>query len=183
MTFLTPFQQKLLQKALQTEFRPEYRKRIEIMLLAEAGQAQAQICQALGCSHATARYWILIAQSGLAHQWDSTSIGRPKTISNDYCDRLRILVSQSPRELGYPFRRWTARWLNKQLVQEFGVQVSDRYISYLLKGMGLSTRQLNLAIAPTNDTTTIQIQDLQPASTESASWSLEFLQVSTVKRS
>lgn len=165
MNLLTPFQQKLLQKALSTELRPEYRKRIEIMLAADAGQTQAQICQSLGCSQATARYWISIAQSGMAHQWDSTSIGRPKTISNDYCDRLRFLIAQSPRELGYPFRRWTAHWLNKQLTQEFGVQVSDRYISYLLKEMGLSTRRASPLVEP-KEIAHIQIQDLQPASTK-----------------
>lgn len=171
MNLLTPFQQKLLQKALQTELRPEYRKRIEIMLLADTGQTQTQICQRLSCSNATARYWISIAQSGLAHQWDSTHIGRPKTVSDEYCDRLRCLVAQSPRELGYPFRRWTAHWLNKQLSQEFGVQVSDRYISHLLKKMGLSTCQPAKQIE--KDTTSIQIQDLQP--TREFASSLDFL--------
>lgn len=176
MNLLTSFQQKLLQKALQTELRPEYRKRIEIMLLANAGQTQTQICQRLGCSNATARYWIAIAQSGLAHQWDSTSIGRPKTVTDEYCDRLRFLVTQSPRELGYPFRSWTAHWLNKQLTQEFGVQVSDRYISYLLKKMGLSTHQSTEPIEQ-KDTTNIQIQDLQPTSKEFSD-SLDFLYTS-----
>jgi hypothetical protein len=45
---LTPFQRKLLLKSLQTDLRPEYRRRIEIMLLADTGQSQAQICKALG---------------------------------------------------------------------------------------------------------------------------------------
>ena len=164
--FLTAFQKKLLQKAQQTELRPEYRKRIDIMLLADAGHPQAQICQALGCSHATARYWIAVAQSGQAHQWDNTHVGRPKTISDGYCERLRGLVSQSPRELGYPFRRWTAQWLNKQLSQEFNVQVSDRYISHLLKSMGLSTRPADSTPTP-DPIAKLRIQDLQPISAES----------------
>jgi hypothetical protein len=36
--YLTPFQRKLLLKSLQAELRPEYRRRIEIMLLADSGQ-------------------------------------------------------------------------------------------------------------------------------------------------
>jgi transposase len=67
-------------------------------------------------------------------------IGRPKTVSEDYLNRLKELASQSPRHFGYPFERWTAQYLQRRLTQEFAVQVSDRHIHRLLKQMGLSTR-------------------------------------------
>jgi transposase len=138
---LSPFQQRLLNSALATpDLRAEYRRRIEIMLLADQGQSQSQICEQLGCAQETARHWITMARAGLAHQWQSTPVGRPKRISNDYRDRLRDLANRSPREFGYPFRRWTGQWLGQHLAQEFGIVVSDRYINYMLKQMGLSTR-------------------------------------------
>jgi transposase len=138
---LSPFQQRLLNSALETpDLRAEYRRRIEIMLLADQGQSQSQICDQLGCAQETARHWITMARAGLAHQWQSTPVGRPKRISNDYRDRLRDLANRSPREFGYPFRRWTGQWLGQHLAQEFGIVVSDRYINYMLKQMGLSTR-------------------------------------------
>ena len=37
--YLTPFQRKLLLKSLETDLRREYRRRIEIMLQADAGQS------------------------------------------------------------------------------------------------------------------------------------------------
>lgn len=111
------------------------------MLLADAGHAQAQICEALGCAHVTARYWITMAQMGQAHHWNERPLGRPKRVNEQFLDRLRELVTHSPREYGYGFRRWTAQWLAKHLEKELGVKVSDRYINYLLKDMGLSTRQ------------------------------------------
>ncbi len=138
---LTPFERKLLLEKLQTDLRPEYRRRIEIMLLADLGQSQAQICEALHCSHETARYWISMAQTGQAHTWNDLPIGRPKTISDEYIERLRELVSCGPQEYGYSFRRWTAQWLSKHLAREFGIEVSDRHINRLLKKMGLSTRK------------------------------------------
>jgi transposase len=138
---LSPFQLRLLTSALDTpDLRAEYRRRIEIMLLADQGQSQSQICDQLGCAQETARHWITMARAGLAHQWQSTPVGRPKRISNDYRDRLRDLANRSPREFGYPFRRWTGQWLGQHLAQEFGIVVSDRYINYMLKQMGLSTR-------------------------------------------
>ncbi|MBD3563227.1 helix-turn-helix domain-containing protein, partial [Planktothrix sp. FACHB-1355] len=66
--------------------------------------------------------------------------GRPKSVNEQYLERLKELVSQSPKEFGYPFRRWTAQWLSKHLAKELGIEVSDRHINRLLKDMGLSTR-------------------------------------------
>lgn len=165
--YLTPFQQKLLLKSLQIDLRPEYRRRIEIMLLADTGQSQAQICQALGCSHETARYWIAMAQAGQAHNWNGYPMGRPKAVNDEYLQRLKELVSHSPREYGYAFQRWTAQWLSKQLAKELGIEVSDRHINRLLKEMGLSTRpkreETETGTDRTNDSG-IAIGDLQSAS-------------------
>jgi transposase len=68
------------------------------------------------------------------------TVGRPKIVSTDYLDRLRELVSHSPRQFGYPFERWTANCLQRHLGREFDCIVSDRHINRLLKQMGLSTR-------------------------------------------
>jgi putative transposase len=137
---LSPFQRKLLQKSLEKKLRPEYRRRIEIMLMADLGHSQTEICTALNCSHETARYWMFMARTGQAHQWQTLPVGRPKTIDENYLTRLQHLVSQSPREFGYAFSRWTAQWLSKHLEKELGLQISDRHINRLLKQMGLSTR-------------------------------------------
>lgn len=152
--FLTPFQRKLLLKSLETEQRQEYRRRIEIMLLADAGQSQTQICEALGCSQETARYWITMTRTGQAHTWNDHPIGRPKTINNEYLQRLKELVSNSPRDYGYPFQSWTGQWLGKHLAKEFCIEISDRHINRLLKQMGLSTssqrKQTKTAAHPLN---------------------------------
>jgi transposase len=70
----------------------------------------------------------------------SPLIGRPKTISDAYLDRLKELASHSPRHFGYPFERWTAHWLRRRLREEMDLEVSERHIHRLLKQMGLSTR-------------------------------------------
>ncbi len=137
---LSPFHRKLLEKSLETDLRTEYRRRIEIMLMADDGYSQTKICEMLGCSHETARYWIAMAQSGNALRWSDRPMGRPKTVNQAYRSRLQELVSRSPRDVGYPFRRWSAQWLAKHLEKEMGIKVSSRYINYLLKEMGLSTR-------------------------------------------
>jgi transposase len=138
--FLTVFQRKLLQKSLQEDLPESYRQRIQIMLLADQGKSQTEICRTLECSSATARHWMHVARAGMAHQWQDYPIGRPMVVNEEYLERLQQLVNHSPRDYGYCFQRWTANWLSKHLAKEFGVEVSDRHINRLLKQKGLSTR-------------------------------------------
>jgi transposase len=142
--FLTTFQRKTLLKHLQENLQPEYCRRIEIMLLADMGKSQTQICEDLGCSQEMARYWVAVVEAGLAHKWNERPIGRPKSVSNQYLERLKELVSHSPREYDYGFACWTAQWLSKHLANEFGIKISDRHINRLLKQMGLSTKGKDL---------------------------------------
>lgn len=175
--FLTPFQQRLLLRNLQSELRSEYRRRIEIILLADRGKSQAQICAMLGCSQETARYWIAITQAGQAHLWNQSPVGRPKTVNDQYLDRLKELVSHSPRDHGYPFQTWTAQWLSKHLAKEMGIEISDRHVNRLLKSMGLSSQQRRTASRPIGDDSkaNIVIGNLQaPASPEAATpWTFQ----------
>jgi transposase len=173
--FLTAFQRKLLLENMQADLRPEYRRRIEIMLLADLGYSQAQICEEVGCSQEMARYWTAMAQVGQAHNWQDRPIGRPKTINTEYLERLQELVSHSPREYGYSFRSWTAGWLSKHLAQEFGIKVSDRHINRLLQKLGLSLRQKCSKAENATDLSGsknggITISDLQSASTPAVLW-------------
>ncbi len=126
--YLTAFQRKLLQKNLQEDLSESYRQRIEIMLLADEGKTQTEICQILACCPATARHWMHIARTGMAHQWQDCPLGRPKAINQEYLERLQELLSQSPRDYGYGFRRWTVSFLRKHLAKELGIEVSDRHL-------------------------------------------------------
>ncbi|MEA5578140.1 helix-turn-helix domain-containing protein [Anabaena sp. UHCC 0451] len=176
--FLTPFQRKTLLKNLQADLQPEYRRRIEIMLLADMGKSQAHICEIIGCSQEMARYWIGIAEAGIAHKWNERRIGRPKTINQQYLERLQELVSHSPREYGYAFGYWTAQWLSKHLANELGIEISDRHINRLLKQMGLSTKPKSSpqATDAQNQDAGITICDLQSNSEPSFNWSFNLIQ-------
>lgn len=175
--FLTSFQRKALLKNLQTGLQPEYRRRIEIMLLADMGKSQTHICEMIGCSQEMARYWIGIAEAGMAHKWNERPIGRPKVVNNQYIERLKELVSHSPREYGYAFGYWTAQWLSKHLANELGIEISDRHINRLLKQMGLSTKRKSSCQKqiPSNKDTGITICDLQSNSEPSFQWSFNLI--------
>lgn len=140
--YLTKFQRQLLENNLKSETIPEYRQRIEIMLLADEGKAQTQICRILNCSPLTARHWIFMAKSGQAHNWKEQPIGRPKTVTSEYLGRLKQLVSENPKDLGYPFSRWTGQWLSKHLSVEFKIEVTARHVNRLIEEMNNEARVL-----------------------------------------
>jgi transposase len=113
-----------------------------------------------------------MARSGLIHQWNQHNIGRPKRVSEEYCDRLHELVTHSPRQYGYCFDRWTAGCLSKHLAKEFAIEVSERHISRLLKEMGLSTRQ------KVNKRMGIAIDDLSPNQSNEPYYFLNLMSIS-----
>lgn len=181
--FLTSFQRKLLLDSMQAELRPEYRRRIEIMLLADMGYSQAEICAELKCSQEMARHWITMAQAGQAHNWNTRPIGRPKTVNEQYLERLKELVSHSPREYGYSFRSWTAEWLSKQLAKEFDIEVSERHINRLLQKLGFSNRYRRSSTKRATDLSgtkepSITISDLQSSSSPDFLWSFNLIKTS-----
>jgi transposase len=138
--FLSSFQRKQLEHKLTQQDIPKLlRQRIEIMILADEGKTQSEICRMLGCSATTASRWILFARAQFAHQWEEAPPGRPKKVSDEYIQRLQELFHSNPRDFGYPFHRWTASWLNKHLTKELGIELSDRHLSRLLKQLRLST--------------------------------------------
>lgn len=138
--FFTSFERQVLIQYLQRNLQLVYQKRIEIMLLADIGKSQTEICRIVGCSRGMASDWISIVQKGMAYKWHNLPVGRPKTISNEYMEHLKKIASHSPRKYGYAFSSWTDIWLSKHLAQEFGVQISGRHINRLLKQMGISSK-------------------------------------------
>jgi transposase len=177
--FLTPFQRKKLLKNLQSDLPREYRRRIEIMLLTDMGESQAHICEIIGCSQEMARYWMAVAQAGMAHKWHERPVGRPKVVNEEYLQKLQELVSNSPRDYGYSFKSWTALWLSKHLAKELGIDICARHVNRLLNKMGLSTRQksdnhnLNLE---DNQSTSIKIYELQARCQPEAKLSFNLIQ-------
>jgi transposase len=173
--YLTSFQRKSLQKSLQQNLSDKQRQRIQIMLLADEGKTQVQICQELGCCQATARHWITMAKTNQAHHWQSNPIGRPTLAHEEYVQRLKELVTQSPQEVNvpnkdyqYPFKRWTAQKLSQHLQAELRIKVTPQHLNRLLKQMGLSTRPKPTLETegdyPSRSNQSIQIGNLDTAS-------------------
>jgi transposase len=163
--YLTDSQLQALEAALKEDLAPEYRQRIEIMLLTDAGRTQAQICRQVGCSPLTARHWMMMAKTSQAHLWQEQPIGRPKIVSDRYYQRLLEVVQTSPQEFGYGFSRWTGEWLSKHLYGELEIKVSARHVNRMLKDYADETHKQLSPISM--ECSAILIDDLYPNRTAS----------------
>jgi transposase len=142
--YLSVFQRQLLETSLKEKLSPEYRQRIDIMLLADVGHSQIQICRLIGCSPLTARHWMMMAKTNQAHLWQEQPIGRPKTVNEHYLRRLLEVASTAPEQLGYEFPQWTGEGLRQHLAAELGISVSARHINRLLKESSSDAKNKNL---------------------------------------
>ena len=156
---------QIVPEELPDNLKPIYRRRLEIVIRTHLGQSQTEICTALGCSKDTARHWMTIAKTEGLNNWYDQPIGRPSRVDEEYRQRLRELATSSPKQHGYAFERWTAKWLSKHLAKELGIEISDRHVNRLLKQMGLSTRGSGSRSAkdPVIKGESIVIKDLNPS--------------------
>jgi transposase len=138
--YLTVSQRQFLQESLAEKLSPEYRQRIDIMLLADVGHTQIQICRIVGCSPLTARHWMMMLKTNQSHLWQEQPIGRPKTVNDQYLRRLIEVAHTPPQQLGYEFPHWTGECLRKHMESELGISVSARHINRLLKEASCETK-------------------------------------------
>ncbi len=141
--YLTTLQRQLLEKSLAEDLSPEYRQRIDIMLLADVGHTQTQICRQIGCSPLTARHWMMMLKTNQSHLWQEQPIGRPKTVNDQYLQRLLTVAATNPQQFGHEFPHWTGESLRQHLQSELGISVSARHINRLLKEAGTDNKNKN----------------------------------------
>jgi hypothetical protein len=109
------------------------RRRIEIILLANEGKSQSEICKALNCTPATVNRWITVAKSEQLDQLLSNNRGCPHKVDKFYLERLKQLLNKSPYDFGYHFQQWSGEILARHLEKELGIKISKHHVNRLRK--------------------------------------------------
>ena len=96
-----------------------------------------QIAEIVSCSALTATRWIhQFNAQGLPALWPGKSTGRPPKADVDFQVALAQAVEQNPRDLGYPFTRWSVDLLTEHLRRTTHVDVSGSTVYHTLKRLG-----------------------------------------------
>lgn len=113
-----------------------YRRVQAIHLSAQRLKAQ-QIAEIVSRSPLTVTRWIHeFNDQGLVALWPGKSTGRPPKADADFQAALVQTVDQNPRDLGYPFTRWSVDLLTEHMRRTTHVDVSCSTVYHTLKLLG-----------------------------------------------
>jgi transposase len=108
--------------------------RIRIAIMSFDHDSPEYIGQAVGCSAATVRrVRKRFAEHGYCGLLDRRQDNGDLKLDDDYLDRLKELVDQTPREFGYLRTTWTRELLVKVMVKETGIRIHPSTMSHALR--------------------------------------------------
>jgi len=113
-----------------------YRRAQAIHLSSQHLKAQ-RIAEIVSRSPLTVTRWIhQFDAHGLPALWPGKSTGRPPKADADFKAALAQAVEQNPRDLGYPFTRWSVDLLTEHMRRTTHVDVSCSTAYHTLKRLG-----------------------------------------------
>lgn len=126
-----------LLEALHRWDDPSDVRRARAVRLNSRGWTVPQIADALDVCRQSVRNWIdFYEREGLGGLKTDPRSGRPPKADEHYCQMLTHTVETPPREMGYPFNRWTLSRLAIHMEKHTGVSLHPSHLRQLLKAMG-----------------------------------------------
>lgn len=126
-----------LKDALETWSDPDEVRRARAIRWSDRGWTVPEIAQALEVCRRSVRNWVdRYEEKGLEGLRTGERTGRPPKADEHYREALAELVRTPPREMGYPFNRWTLRRMAAHMERETGVSISPGHLRVILDEMG-----------------------------------------------
>jgi len=126
-----------LERAVARAREGKYRDRCRAVLWSDRGKSLREIAELLGVDPRTVGRWIQdYRRFGIQGLEIGKSPGRPRRIDAEGEAALEEALRHNPRELGYPFTRWTLDWLVEYLHETTHVRVSPSTVQRALRRMG-----------------------------------------------
>ena len=96
-----------------------------------------EIAEIVSRSRQTVTRWLhQFDAGGLPALWPGKSTGRPPKADAEFQAALAHAVEQNPRDLGYPFTRWSVDLLTEHLRRTMHIDVSYSTVYHTLKRLG-----------------------------------------------
>jgi transposase len=140
-----PFYVRRLSRAEQAQIRKlrqrpphldVYRRVQAVHFSSQRFQVQ-QIAEIVSRNRTTVTRWLhQFNTHGLSALWPGKSPGRPPKADVEFQAALAAAVEQNPRDLGYPFTRWSVDLLREHLRRQTHIDVSYSTVYHTLKRLG-----------------------------------------------
>jgi transposase len=141
-----------INKALKKAKDPAYRDRLRAILWSAARMKVGEIAGLLGKHQTTVASWIKdYKRFGFKALTVGKSPGRPPLVDKEGRAALSDALRRSPRDLGYPFTRWSALTLVGHLHRETHTLVSPDTVRRMLRRMGYRYNRPKLSLKHRQD--------------------------------
>ncbi len=134
---LTPGERRRLRGLFRDPPNPRVHERALTIRLASAGRSPSEIVEVVGRSRTSIWRWIKDFNArGMGSLFMGTSPGAPPKADEEVRGALAQAVEANPRELEYPFTRWSAALLAEHIHRSVHVRLSMDTIRRVLHRMG-----------------------------------------------
>lgn len=139
-----------LRRELKTASDARLYRRTLALLELDRGRSAADIAEMLGVTRQSVHNWAAayLRESDLSALADDYRRGRPRLLTEDNEDRLRLLLTCSPQDLGYPATAWTVPLLQQELESDMGQRPSDDTVRRGLHQLGYVWKRPRYVLAP-----------------------------------
>jgi transposase len=140
---------RLLRQLDSTSDARTYRRTLAVLEL-DRGRSAADIADMLGVTRQSVHNWVAayVRESDPSALTDDYRQGRPRLLTEDAEDLLRLLLTCSPQDLGYPATDWTVRLLQQELESDMSQRPSDDTIRRGLHQLGYVWKRPRYVLAP-----------------------------------
>lgn len=147
---LTAGQRRQLRRQLKaTQDARVYRRTLAVLEVAQ-GRPIAHVAESLGVSRESIYNWLDAYGTSRDPRelWDAERSGGPSLWTEDTREALKVLLRQTPDELGYYALNWTVPLLQEQLRESTGVRFSDDTVRRELRRLGYVWKRGRYELAP-----------------------------------
>lgn len=136
-----------LERAAARSKEPKFRDRCRAVLWSEEGRSVGEIAGLLRVHHSTVWRWIAdYRRFGIKGLEVEKPAGRARLIDEDGEAALERALRSNPRDLGYPFTRWTQPTLIEFLYEAVHVRVSVDTVRRALHRLGYRFKRPKLSL-------------------------------------
>ena len=134
---LSRAERKAIRKLRKRPPNVDVYRRTQAVYFSSEGLKVQRIAEIVGRGRVSVTRWLHeFDRHGLLALWPGKSTGRPPKADADFQAALIEAVEKNPRDLGYPFTRWSADLLAEHLRRKLHVDISCSTVYNCLKRLG-----------------------------------------------
>lgn len=136
----------LIIMALQDEIRrnrdARYDHRLHAVLLVAKGNTCQEVADLLGDPVRTVQSWVkAFLDDGLQGLMDEDRGGRPRRLSDEQLDEIKLALRLPPENFGLSSNLWDGRTLQEYIDKFFGIEIGVRQCQRLFRQLGFRYRK------------------------------------------